>query len=77
MTDNNLINRDTLLELINTPIISLTEAREIIGLQPRLTTVVYDHAEVEVHNSIPHNCVNCGGKISKQTGICLYCGTEY
>lgn len=77
MTDNDLINRNTLLELINTPIISLNEVREIIGIPPQFTTVVYDHADVEVNKCVPYNCVNCGGRISKQTGICLYCGTEY
>lgn len=77
MTDNNLINRDTLLKLLETPIISLAEAKELIGIQkPVINPNVYTHGELE-HITIPHNCVNCGGKVSKLTGVCLYCGTEY
>lgn len=74
MTDNDLINRDTLLKLLGTPIISLAKAKELIGIQEPIT--VYNHGELE-HTTIPHNCVNCGGKVSKLTGVCLYCGTEY
>lgn len=72
MTDNDLISRDALLELLK-----LDKAKEIIGIQkPIRNSIVYDHEELE-HTTIPHNCVNCGGKVSKLTGICLYCGTEY
>ncbi len=86
MEHNDLIDRNTLLELLNaieTPIIPLDEAKEFIGIQKPIlnssvydNSIVYDHGELE-HATIPHNCVNCGGKVSKLTGICLYCGTEY
>lgn len=78
--NNDLINRDTLLGLVNaleTPIISLDGTKGLIGLQkPILNPIVYEHGELE-RTTIPHNCANCGGKVSKLTGICLYCGTEY
>lgn len=62
MEDNDLISRNALLELIDS--------------QPILNTTTLISGELE-RITIPHNCMNCGGKVSKVTGICLYCGTEY
>ena len=75
-----LIDRDMLLKLIDDTEkchLGANELQGIIKQQPKFNSVVCDSPEIEIHNSIPHNCMNCGGKVSKQTGICLYCGTEY
>lgn len=47
----------------------------VITRAKTLTEVVEEH--LAMHKLTPASCVNCGGRIDKDTMTCCYCGTYY